>query len=71
MESIDITTPVINLDQLLKFAGIVETGGQVKLFVEEGLVWLNGTVITERRKKIRPGDIVEIKGIGIWKVMLE
>jgi ribosome-associated protein len=71
MESIDITTSVINLDQLLKFAGIVETGGQVKLFVEEGLIWLNGTVVTERRKKIRPGDIVEIKGIGIWKVMLE
>ncbi len=71
MESIDITTSVINLDQLLKFAGIVETGGQVKLFVEEGLIWLNGAVVTERRKKIRPGDIVEIKGIGIWKVMLE
>ena len=71
MEIIEISTPVINLDQLLKWAGIVETGGQVRLFIDDGLISLNGIKIHERRKKIHPGDIIEIKDIGIWKVMAE
>lgn len=71
MEIINISTPIIQLDQLLKWAGIVETGGQVRLFLDDGLILLNGVQIHERRKKIHPGDIVEIKGIGIWKVMAE
>lgn len=71
MEIIEISTPVIQLDQLLKWAGIADTGGQVRLFIEDGLISLNGIKIHERRKKIHPGDIIEIKGIGIWKVMAE
>ena len=71
MEIIEITTPVIQLDQLLKWAGVVETGGQVRLFIDDGLIFLNGIKIHERRKKIHPGDIIEVKGIGIWKVMAE
>lgn len=71
MEIIEISTPVIQLDQLLKWAGIADTGGQVRLFIDDGLITLNGIKIHERRKKIHPGDIIEIKGIGIWKVMAE
>ncbi len=71
MEIIEISTPVIQLDQLLKWAGIADTGGQVRLFIDDGLISLNGIKIHERRKKIHPGDIIEIKGIGIWKVMAE
>jgi ribosome-associated protein len=71
MEEIGITTDTIQLDQFLKWAGIVETGGQVKLFIEDGLIFINGTQITERRKKIQHGDIVEIRDIGTWKVTTE
>lgn len=71
MEIIEISTPVINLDQLLKWAGIVETGGQVRLFIDDGLISVNSIKIHERRKKIHPGDIIEIQDIGIWKVMAE
>jgi len=71
MEIIEISTPVIQLDQLLKWAGIAETCGQVRLFVEDGLITVNGIKIHERRKKIHPGDIIEIQDIGIWKVMAE
>lgn len=71
MEIINISTPTIQLDQLLKWAGIAESGGQVRLFVEDGLILLNGVKIHERRKKIHPGDIIEIQEIGIWKVMAE
>lgn len=71
MGNIEISTPVIQLDQLLKWAGIAETGGQVRLFIEDGLITLNGIKIHERRKKIHPGDVIEIEGIGIWKVVAE
>ena len=71
MEIIEISTPTINLDQLLKWAGIADSGGQVKLFIDDGLIKINGILIHERRKKVNPGDIIEIKEIGIWKVMAE
>lgn len=71
MEKIAISTPFINLDQLLKWAGIVDTGGQVKPMLEDSMIKLNGKQATERRKKVYPGDIVEIDGVGIWKVTAE
>jgi len=71
MEIIEISTQTIQLDQLLKWAGIADTGGQVRLFIDDGLITLNGIKVHERRKKIQPGDIIEIKDIGIWKVIAE
>lgn len=71
MEIIEISTPTIKLDQLLKWAGIADTGGQVRLFIEDGLITINGIKIHERRKQVNIGDIIEIKDIGIWKVMAE
>jgi ribosome-associated protein len=71
MEEISIVTSTIQLDQFLKWAGIVESGGQVKLFIEDGLIKVNGAQIHERRKKIQPGDIIEIEDIGKWKVTAE
>lgn len=70
MEEISIQTPTIQLDQFLKWAGIVETGGQVKLLLEDELITLNGAVVTERRKKLQPGDVIAIEGLGAWKVTL-
>ena len=71
MEIIEISTTTIKLDQLLKWAGIADTGGQVRLFIEDGLISINGIKIHERRKQVSVGDIIEIKDIGIWKVMAE
>ena len=61
MEShtIQIHTEFIKLQDLLKFAGAVETGGDAKLIIQEGRVAVNGEVCTMRGKKIRPGDTVE------------
>ncbi len=61
MEQVKIKTADIQLDQFLKLAGAVMTGGEVKGLVQEGLVRLNGEVETARRRKIRPGDIVTIQ----------
>lgn len=71
MEEIAISTPHINLDQLLKWAGIIDTGGQIKPMLEDGIIKLNGTVVTERRKKVYPGDTIEIDGIGNYRVVAE
>lgn len=61
-ERIKITTEFIKLDSLLKFAGVVETGGEAKLAIQEGHVTVNGEVCTMRGKKLRPGDRVELGG---------
>ena len=55
-ETIQIHTEFIKLQDLLKFAGAVETGGDAKLIIQEGRVAVNGEVCTMRGKKLRPGD---------------
>ena len=46
----------------MKFAGVLQTGGQAIELIEAGLVTLNGQTIKEKRKKVYPGDVVVIKG---------
>ncbi|MBE6918310.1 MAG: RNA-binding S4 domain-containing protein [Ruminococcaceae bacterium] len=62
MENIVITTEFIKLQDLLKFANLVSTGGEAKIIIQEGEVKVNGEVCTMRGKKIRPGDVVELDG---------
>ena len=61
-EHVQITTEFIKLDSLLKFAGVVGTGGEAKDAIQSGDVTVNGEVCTMRGKKIRPGDVVELGG---------
>ena len=62
MENIIITTEFIKLQDLLKFANLVSTGGEAKIIIQEGEGKVNGEVCTMRGKKIRPGDLVELGG---------
>ena len=62
METIKITTEFIKLQDLLKFANLVSTGGEAKIIIQEGEVKVNGEVCTQRGKKIRPGDDVVLDG---------
>lgn len=62
METITITTEYIKLQDLLKFAAAVQTGGEAKLAVQEGEVSVNGEVCTMRGRKLRPGDVVTFNG---------
>lgn len=55
-----IDTEFIKLQDLLKFAGLVETGGQAKILIQDGYVTVNGEIYTMRGKKIRNGDIVTL-----------
>jgi ribosome-associated protein len=53
------------MDQLLKYANIAGTGGEAKILIKQGLVKVNGEIVTQRGKKIRNRDIVEVNGIKI------
>ena len=59
-ETVSIHTEYIQLDQLLKYANVLSTGGQVKVLLEENKTTLNDVVVTEKRKKIYPNDVVTI-----------
>lgn len=63
MEEIKIETAFIRLDSFLKLTGLVDTGGQAKLAVQEGKAKVNGQPCTMRGKKLVPGDEVEVNGL--------
>jgi ribosome-associated protein len=62
MKEIQITTEFIKLDQLMKFASMVQSGGEAKGMIAQGLVLVNGEICEQRGKKIRVGDVVEFDG---------
>lgn len=71
IEKIEVNTETIQLDQFLKWAGVLESGGQVKLMIEDEMIRVNGIVETARRKKLHDGDVVEIKEMGSWQVVFK
>ena len=69
-KSIEINTPFIKLDALLKYTGESTTGGQAKILIESGCVLVNGEPCLMRGKKIKNGDIVELENF-IYEVKEE
>lgn len=60
MREVEITKEPIELYKILKFEGMVNSGGQAKSVIEDGLVTLNGKVETQKRKKIVSGDVITL-----------
>jgi ribosome-associated protein len=58
----DGSEPFIELNKLLKVLRLVESGAQANLFIEDGLVRLNGQIETRKRAKLRHADMVEVEG---------
>ena len=71
VDKVAINTEFIKLGQLLKFASIVGNGSDAKMLIADGIVKVNGAVVTERGKKIHPGDVVEVEGMGSVEVEAE
>jgi len=69
MEKIRIETEYIKLDQFLKHAGIVQTGGQAKILISQGNILVNNEVVYERGKKLRKNDIIEIIDSGSFTIL--
>jgi ribosome-associated protein len=67
METINVTikTPFIKLEQLLKLAGLTDTGGFAKQLIQDGRVLVNGEGCTMRGKKIRNGDKVTVENYEV------
>lgn len=59
MREVGITTEPVELYKILKFEGMVTSGGEAKSVIAEGRVIVNGNVETRKRRKIVSGDIIE------------
>lgn len=60
---ISIASEYITLGQFLKFADVIETGGEAKFFLANNKVLINDENDNRRGRKLRSGDKVEIKGV--------
>ena len=67
-EKVEIETENIQVDQFLKWEGIVETGGQVKLLIEDKMIYVNEKLETARRRRLFNGDRVSIVDGGAWEI---
>ena len=59
MNKVFINKEPVELYKILKFEGLVSTGGEAKMVIAEGMVTVNGEVETRKRKKMVAGDVIE------------
>jgi ribosome-associated protein len=62
---VEIGGPTIRLGQLLKLAGLVDSGGDVRPVLGAGQVAVNGTREDRRGRQLRHGDVVDVAGTKI------
>lgn len=62
MKEIEIYGDYIQLDQFLKKENIISSGGETGDFIKYHEIFLNGSIIQEKRKKIRLGDELSLDG---------
>lgn len=62
MKIVKIRTEYIKLDQFLKLADIVGSGGEAKLFIQNEAILVNGTGEDRRGRKLRDGDQITVNG---------
>lgn len=70
MKNIGISTEYITLGQFLKLAECIGTGGEVKHFLQEKSVKINGEPDNRRGRKLRVGDRIEVEGFGSFSVVV-
>jgi len=58
MREVEITKEPVELYKILKFEGLVGSGGEAKTVIANGHVLVNGEVETRKRKKIISGDLI-------------
>lgn len=62
MREISVNGEYIQLGQLLKLAGLIGTGGEVKTFLAETSIRVNGEHDNRRGRKLRPSDVIAVEG---------
>lgn len=68
MKMINISSEYIKLDQFLKLADCVPTGGMAKALLQDGAVKVNNEQEERRGRKLYPGDIIEVLDCGSFQV---
>ncbi len=69
MREVVLNTEPVELHKILKFEGLVPSGGVAKLAIESGDVMVNGEVETRKRKKMMAGDVIEFNGEKIRLIL--
>jgi ribosome-associated protein len=59
MRDVILSKPAVELYKILKFEGLISSGGEAKAAIDAGLVKVNGEVETRKRRQINAGDIIE------------
>jgi ribosome-associated protein len=62
--SLKIGDRPINLTQVLKLAGCVQSGGEAKAVISAGTVRVNGEIELRKRRKMKAGDIILVEDRG-------
>ena len=62
MRVVEINREPVELYKVLKFEGLVSSGGEAKLLIGDGQVMVNGEVETRRRRKMLNADVIEFRG---------
>lgn len=65
LRELAVRTDGLRLGQLLKLAGLVETGSEGKALLEAGEVLVNGEVDQRRGRQLADGDVVEARGQAV------
>lgn len=68
MKKIEISTETITLGQFLKLAQMIDTGGMAKWFLQTKEVYVNGERETRRGRKLKNGDVVDMREFGTFVV---
>jgi ribosome-associated protein len=70
MQTIEVGQAGIRLGQLLKLTGLVDSGGEAKSMLADGLVRVNGVIETRRGAQLHPGDLIEVASLPEGAVQL-
>ncbi len=68
---VNINKVPVELYKILKFENIASSGGEAKFMINDGFVEVNGSIETQKRKKIYPGDIIKINDLVLEIQLLE
>lgn len=55
----------VELFKILKFEGLVSSGAEAKLIIDDGQVKVNGAIETRRRRKIMDQDLIEVSDLRL------
>lgn len=62
METVKLRDEYIKLGQAVKAAGLVSSGLEAKIIIQDGQVLVNGNTELQRGKKLYGGEVIEFKG---------